>query len=78
MGGATLPAGFRGELTRHYDCPLIEVPPHGDLIDRNELGVMSWKEDEVEDSFDAGVMFVLDHADGLPAIIEEDWGEDES
>lgn len=24
---------------RHPDCPLIEVPPHGDLIDRDELMV---------------------------------------
>ena len=22
---------------RQEDCPLVEVPPHGDLIDRNEL-----------------------------------------
>ena len=22
---------------RHPDCPLIELPPHGDLVDRNEL-----------------------------------------
>lgn len=77
LGGATLPAGFRGELTRHYDCPLVEVPPHGDLIDREALGVMSWCQNEVEDSFTAGVLFVLDHADELPAIIEEDWGEED-
>ena len=22
---------------RHPDCPLVEVPPHGDLVDRTEL-----------------------------------------
>ena len=22
---------------RHPNCPLIELPPHGDLVDRNEL-----------------------------------------
>ena len=22
---------------RHPDCPLIELPPHGDLVDRDEL-----------------------------------------
>ena len=22
---------------RHPDCPLVEVPPHGDLIDRDDL-----------------------------------------
>lgn len=22
---------------RHPSCPLVELPPHGDLVDRNEL-----------------------------------------
>lgn len=49
----------------------VPVPPHGDLIDRDELSVFSWKEnDVVEDSFDSGVLFVLDCVDALPTIIE--------
>ena len=26
-----------GEYSRHRDCPLVELPDHGDLIDRDEL-----------------------------------------
>lgn len=26
-----------GDLVRADECPLIELPPHGDLVDRNEL-----------------------------------------
>ncbi len=26
-------------LDRHRDCPLVNVPPHGDLIDRDSLFV---------------------------------------
>lgn len=26
-----------GDANRHEDCPLIELPDHGDLIDRDEL-----------------------------------------
>ena len=54
---------------RRYDCPLVPVPPHGDLIDRNELEHISWKADEVEDSFDAGILFVLERIDEMPTII---------
>jgi len=54
---------------RQNDCPLVPVPPHGDLIDRDECEVLSWKADEVEDSFDAGVLFVLERIDEMPTII---------
>ncbi len=54
---------------RADDCPLVSVPPHGDLIDRDALSVVSWKEDEVEDTFDSGVLFALDRVDALPTII---------
>lgn len=26
-----------GDLVRDKNCPLIELPPHGDLVDRNKL-----------------------------------------
>ena len=28
---------FKSTNNRHENCPLIEVPPHGDLIDRRKL-----------------------------------------
>jgi len=34
--GVDVTAYFEGDK-RHPDCPLVEVPPHGDLIDRDEL-----------------------------------------
>ena len=32
-----LPYQHRDVKGRRPDCPLIELPPHGDLVDRNEL-----------------------------------------
>lgn len=29
--------GAEGTEMRHKDCPLVEVPDHGDLIDRDEM-----------------------------------------
>lgn len=60
---------------RDPQCPLIHVPDHGDLVDRSPLEVLSWKKDEVEDSFDAGVLFVCDKLDALPVVIPAE-GED--
>ena len=61
------PVGYaltRGE--RNDDCPLVPVPPHGDLIDRDAL--MSG----VDDGDD--VMFVWAITDA-PTIIEAEEGE---
>ena len=50
---------------RRDDCPLVPVPPHGDLIDRDELrGAMfigeqclyAW--DEIEDAIDSAPTIV--------------------
>lgn len=30
---------FEARRFRHLDCPLIELPPHGDLIDRDALNI---------------------------------------
>lgn len=27
--------GWNGDTYRHENCPLVELPPHGDLIDRD-------------------------------------------
>ena len=44
------------DTKRHPDCPLAPVPPHGDLIDRNETIKALWKalyeyEDKTEKQF---------------------------
>lgn len=30
-------AGWNGDEYRHTNCPLVELPEHGDLIERNPL-----------------------------------------
>lgn len=52
----------------------VPVPPHGDLIDKSGVDVVSWIEDPEKDFAD-GVLFVLDKLDELPVIIPAD-GED--
>ena len=53
-------------------CPLFPVPDHGDLIDRSFADVLSWKNGEHGETFDDGVMFVLDKLDDAPTIIPAD------
>ena len=38
--------GWRGDKYRHVDCPLVELPEHGDLIDRDALpeGRVEWED----------------------------------
>lgn len=62
----------------YYDCkPHVEetieykaipVPPHGDLIDKSGVEVLSWTENPEKDFAD-GVLFVLDKLDELPVVI---------
>lgn len=56
------------------DCPLVPVPPHGDLIDKSGVEVLSWYEKD-EGDFTDGVLFVLDKLDELPVIIPAEEGE---
>ena len=57
---------------RLSDCPLIPVPPHGDLIDRDDLKnkEITIDYDEWDDTFDDGLLFVTDLIDNAPTIIE--------
>ena len=81
-GWLTLRIYPTGEVARpnwQGDCTFISdaifIPDHGDLVDRSPLEVLSWKMDEVEDSFCAGVTFVCDKLDALPVVIPAE-GED--
>lgn len=65
--GVDVTAYFEGDK-RHPNCPLIEVPKHGDLIDRyaairsafkGEQNIYCW--DEIEEAIDS-----------VPAIIESE------
>ena len=56
---------------RNKDCPLVEIPPHGDLIDRDELKKiigkfpLSWE-------YGNGVSDCWDALIEAPTIIEEE------
>lgn len=58
-----------------YDgCPLVPVPPHGDLIDRHDLKnkEITIDYDEWDDTFEDGLLFVANLIDNAPTIIEEE------
>lgn len=61
------------------DTKAIEVPPHGDLFDRDLLEVVSYhnREGTEDDTFDAGVRWLLEHIDGLLPVIPADPAEEE-
>ena len=60
------------------------LSPHGDIVDKSALEVISWGPDiEAEysgitpDAFVGGVRYALDLVDNLPVLIPEDWDEHE-
>ena len=62
-------------LDRHKDCPLVPVPPHGDLIDRgetiidaNERAYDFWLSD---DEVNATIQFLKEQPTIIPAEEEE-------
>lgn len=56
---------------RPDECPLVEILPHSKLIDLNQFECISFKDTEGwEDTFDAGVQWMLEKLDATPAIIE--------
>lgn len=79
--GSVYPYGFFCKATlkevddpfsRQPWCPLIPVPPHGDLIDRDALKYkkITINYDEWDDCFDDGLLFVMEQIDNAPTIIE--------
>ena len=60
-------------IERHPDCPMVEVPPHGRLIDADGLEVISYTGTEGRpDTFDAGVNWLAEQIDKLPTVIPEE------
>ena len=75
-----------GSYGRHRDCPLIELPDHGDLIDRDALNDAMYHEAFETDSewqkWDSGCwirykMFER-HRDLAPVVIPAERREDET
>lgn len=72
-----------GLTTRPSDCPLVEVQPHGRLIDADAFdervrvaGGMS--EEELTEDFKDGVQTVLYMLSKQPSIIEAEGSENEN
>ena len=60
--------------SRVYDCPLIEIPPHGDLVDINRLKVDVINQ-EYSDNASADLIKVFRLINTAPTIIPADGGE---
>lgn len=64
-----------GSYGRHRDCPLIELPDHGDLIDRD---VLKYELGFLFDVIGARAYgFVLGTIDRLPAVIPAERSDDD-
>ena len=58
---------------RNIECPLVEIPPHGDLIDINELKKKIIEPEYMDkDDFWDNVLYQINHA---PVVIEAEGGE---
>ena len=81
QGFKTLLVWYNGDVTDGQAQDIgkaIEVPPHGDLFDRDLLEVVSYHNREgTEDTFDSGVRWLLEYIDGLLAVIRADPAEEE-
>lgn len=63
------------EFNRHRNCPLVEIPPHGDLIDRSKL---VWTPIDITDlplSGECLPVYLKEDVDDAPTIIEAEEGE---
>lgn len=67
---------------RYSDCPLVEIPPHGDLIDRDKLknDIPETDADCFENCRDCTLLHqedVWDIIDDVPTVIESEEQENE-
>lgn len=75
--GVDVTAYFEGDK-RHPDCPLIEVPPHGDLIDRKALSedieqsVVFSARSQKQNAEIRGAFKVYDRIKAAPTVIESE------
>ena len=66
--------GFDVRYEKNGNCPLIELQPHGRLIDAWEFEVVSYKgiPDGCKDTFDDGVLWMCEKIDDAPTVIPAD------
>lgn len=51
-------------------CPLIELPPHGRLIDGDVAEVIPFTVDDEKGDFSDGILYAADWISKMPTIIE--------
>lgn len=80
--GKALVADGLGHDIRPDDCPLIEIPPHGDLIDRDalmnmcrEMQSIEWNNKASPYSWAYAYESFEDDIDNAPTIIPAEEGE---
>ena len=59
------------ESDRHKDCPLVPVPPHGDLIDRDAATEKIWDDMRFPSNL-ANAQFFVNELREMPTIISVD------
>ena len=63
----------RGE--KMEDCPLVEIPPHGRLIDADVLGLTDFEIIMCNGNYKNGLEMLLRKIDNAPTIISAEEGE---
>lgn len=58
------------ETDRHPDCPIVELPPHGRLIDGDIAEVIVTDEKDEVGGFLDGILYAADWIANQPTIIE--------
>lgn len=66
---------YGGAVRRDKDCPLVEVPEHGRLIEASTFGVVMYQGSKYDnEDFLAGMEYILDLIDNAPTVIEASEG----
>lgn len=60
---------------RHDDCPLVNVPPHGDLIERKAVYLTDFEIAMCNGDYKEGMKMLLKKIESAPTIIPAEEGE---
>ena len=68
MSGSELKVGAKTTI-RHPDCPLVEVRPHGRLIEANALGMTDFEIIMCDGDYKEALKMLLRKIETAPTII---------
>lgn len=54
------------------DCPLIPVPDHGDLIDRNKIGLTDFEIVMCDGNYKEALQMLLSKIEMMPSVLDAD------